>query len=133
MCAIHCCGKCDWNVPIKAGVDIINLDAYSYAQNLSLFKNDLEKFLLNGGKIAWGVVPTLDKDALENADLNSMIKVFQNGVKYLTNKGINEKLIIDNSIITPSCGAGGLSINLAEKAMNLTKQLSDSLKERYQI
>lgn len=133
LCAIHCCGKCDWNVPIKAGVDIINLDAYSYAQNLSLFKNDLEKFLLNGGKIAWGVVPTLDKDALENADLNSMIRVFQNGVKYLTNKGINEKLIIDNSIITPSCGAGGLSINLAEKAMNLTKQLSDSLKERYQI
>ena len=27
--AIHCCGKCDWRIPIKAGVDIINLDAYA--------------------------------------------------------------------------------------------------------
>ena len=133
MCAIHCCGKCDWKMPVKAGVDIINLDAYSYAQNLSLFKNDLEKFLLKGGIIAWGIVPTLDKEALEKADIKSMLDVFLKGVKYLTNKGIDEKLIIDNSVITPSCGAGGLSIELAEKAMKLTKQLSDTLKERYRI
>lgn len=54
-------------------------------------------------------------------------------VKYLTNKGIDEKIIIENSLITPSCGAGSLSEDLAFKAMDLTKKVSDSLKERYKI
>lgn len=133
LCAIHCCGKCDWRVPIKSGINIINLDAYSFAQNLSLFKNDVEDFLKNDGKIAWGVVPTLDKEALENACQKILEDKFVSAVKYLTEKGIDEKLVIDNSMITPSCGAGSLSEAQAEKAMMLTRQLSDSLKERYKV
>ena len=129
--AIHCCGKCDWTVPISSGVDIINLDAYSFAQNLSLFNKTVNNFLKNGGKIAWGIVPTLDKDALEQADLPLLEQKFEQSVSYLTKKGIDEKLIIENSIISPSCGAGSLSELLAEKAMNLTKNLSDILKEKY--
>lgn len=131
LCAIHCCGKCDWRVPVASGVNIINLDAFSFAQNLSLFKDDVQKFLQNGGKIAWGVVPTLDKDILENIDLKILEIKFNEAVSYLTKKGIDEKLIIENSLITPSCGAGSLTEELAEKAMKLTKQLSDILKERY--
>lgn len=131
LSAIHCCGKCDWSVPIKTGVDIISLDAYAYAQNLSIFHKDVKAFLEQGGKIAWGVVPTLDKDALENADLDLMIEKFKQAVNYLTKKGISEKLVITNSYVSPSCGAGSLPVELAEKAMKLTKSLSDSLKERY--
>lgn len=133
MSAIHCCGKCDWNVPITAGVDIINLDAYSFAENLSLFRKDLKPYLEQGRKIAWGVVPTLHPEILEKTDLNEMIAVFEKAVKYLTKKGIDEKIIIANSIITPSCGAGALSTELAEKAMDLTKKLSETLKERYKV
>lgn len=131
LSAIHCCGKCDWSVPISSGVNIINLDAYSYAQNLSLFKNDVESFLKKGGKIAWGVVPTLDKDALDKCDIALLTEKFNEAVGYLTKKGIDEKLILDNSLLTPSCGAGSLSEEAAEKAMNLTKNLSDILKMRY--
>ena len=131
LSAIHCCGKCDWSVPIKTGINIISLDAYAYAQNLSIFHNDVKNFLENGGKIAWGVVPTLDREALEKADLNLILKKFDKAVNYLTKKGINEKLIIENSLVTPSCGAGSLSEELAEKAMKLTRELCESLKERY--
>lgn len=133
MSAIHCCGKCDWNVPITAGVDIINLDAYLFAENLSLFGKDLKPYLEQGRKIAWGVVPTLHPEILEKTDLNEMISVFEKAVKYLTKKGIDEKIIIENSLITPSCGAGSLSEELAIKAMALTKELSENLKERYKI
>lgn len=107
------------------------MDAYSFAQNLSLFKNEVAGFLKNGGKIAWGVVPTLDKEALENADLEVLAQKFDKAVRYLTDKGIDKDLIIDNSMISPSCGAGSLSEDLAEKAMKLTKDLSDILKKRY--
>ena len=133
MSAIHCCGKCDWTVPVKAGVNIINLDAYGFAQNLSVFYKSISQFLNKGGKIAWGVVPTLDKIALEKADTVLVLSKFDAAVNYLTKKGIDEKLIIDNSIITPSCGAGALSKELAQKAMELTKNVSDSLKEKYKI
>ena len=133
MSAIHCCGKCDWNVSIAAGVDIINLDAYSFAENLSLFCKDLKPYLEQGRKIAWGVVPTLHPEILEKTDLSEMISVFEKAVKYLTKKGIDEKIIIENSLITPSCGAGSLSEELAIKAMALTKELSENLKERYKI
>ena len=131
--AIHCCGKCDWRIPLKAGVEIINLDAYSYSENLSLFSGELKEFLNRNGKIAWGVVPTLDKNALEKADIETLIKKFGTAVKYLTKKGIDEKLVIENSLITPSCGAGVLPVNLAEKAMDLTRILSEKLKEIYNI
>ena len=131
LSAIHCCGKCDWSAPIKTGINIISLDAYAFAQNLSIFHKDVDKFLKNGGKIAWGVVPTLDKDALQDATLDVMLEKFSDAVNYLTKKGINEKLIIENSYVSPSCGAGSLSKELALKAMELTQKLSDSLKERY--
>lgn len=131
LAALHCCGKCDWSVPIKTGLDIISLDAYSYSRNLSIFHKDIKTFLEQGGQIAWGIVPTLDRDALEKADLTLMLSKFYKAVNYLTKKEINEKLVIDNSFVTPSCGAGSLTEELAEKAMNLTYELSNSLKERY--
>ena len=129
--AIHCCGKCDWDIPISAGVDIINFDAYTFSQNLSLHSKSIKSFLEQGGKIAWGVITTLHPEVLENAKLDTILTVFEKAVKYLTEKGIDEIIFIANSLITPSCGAGALSEDLAEKAMDLTKQLSDTLKERY--
>ncbi len=129
--AIHCCGKCDWRIPINAGVDIINLDAFSFAQNLSIYSEKVDEFLQNGGKIAWGLVPTLDSSALEKITLDDLIEKFEKSVKYLTKKGIDEKLIIDNSLITSSCGAGALNEELAEHAMDFVFELSKELKERF--
>lgn len=129
--AIHCCGKCDWTVPIESGVDIINLDGYFFAQNLSIFSNELKPFLDNGGIIAWGIVPTLDKEALEKASIDEMVAKFDEAIGYLTKKGINKDLLLKNSMVTPSCGAGSLTIELAEKAMKLTQELSLTVKRKY--
>ena len=128
--AIHCCGKCDWTVPILAGIDIVNLDAYAFGEHFSLFGKAIEKLLQRGGKIAWGLVPTLDPEALTQITLEDLIEKFQASINYLTKKGIDEKLIIDNSLVTPSCGAGALNIELAEKAMDLVFELSQELKKR---
>lgn len=131
LSAIHCCGKCDWNVPIQSEVNIINLDGYFFAQNLSLFSEELKPFLNNGGIIAWGIVPTLDYDALEKADINEMVSKFDQAIDYLVKKGINESLLLSNSMVTPSCGAGSLTVELSEKAMNLTRELSLELQKKH--
>ena len=131
LSAIHCCGKCDWVLPIAVGVDIINFDAYAYLEHFSLFRKIIEKHLNRGGKIAWGLVPTLDSVALEKITLEDLVQNFENSVNYLTKKGIDEKLIIDNSLVTPSCGAGSLSVAMAEKAMDLVCELSNELRKRF--
>lgn len=129
--AIHCCGKCDWTIPIEAGINMINLDGYAFAQNLSLFSNELKPFLNNGGKIAWGIVPTLDAVALRDANANLLLEKFDEAIGYLVKKGIDKSQLINNSLLTPSCGAGSLTIELAQKAMDLTKELSLKLKEKF--
>lgn len=129
--AIHCCGKCDWTILIKAKADIINFDAFAFSEHLGLFAQEIDKFLQDDGKLAWGLVPTLDVEALKNITLADLIKDFGQGIKYLTNKGIDEKLIIDNSLITSSCGAGSLSVELAQKAMDLVFELSNELRKRF--
>lgn len=128
--AIHCCGKCDWSIPMKAKIELLNPDAYTFAENFSIYYKIIENHLLSGGKIAWGLIPTLDVDALRDTTLKNLIEKFEQAVKYLTNKRIDEKLIIDNSLITSSCGAGSLSIENAERAMDLVSELSKELKAR---
>ncbi len=131
LSAIHCCGKADWEMIVDIGVDIVNLDAYLYAQNLCLFPKKIEKFLKSNGYVAWGVVPTLDKNALSELDLPKAIEIFETAISYLTKKGIDKELIINHSILTPSCGAGSLDLNLAEKAMELNIELSNALRQKY--
>lgn len=128
--ALHCCGKCDWSIPMKAKIELLNPDAYTFAENFSIYYKMIENLLQSGGKIAWGIIPTLDVEALENTSLDILIEKFNQAIKYLTNKGIDEKLIIDNSLITSSCGVGSLSIENAERAMDLVSELSKELRAR---
>ncbi|MBR1461493.1 hypothetical protein IJ596_07700 [bacterium] len=129
--ATHCCGKFDWDLLTKTNVDIIDFDAFSYSENISVYEQSIHTFLKNGGKIGWGIVPTLDESILENLNVDILTKKYTDSVKNLTKNGIDEKLVIDNSILTPSCGAGSLSIKGAERAMDLVFGLSNELKKRF--
>lgn len=129
--AIHCCGKSDWTIPIESEVNIINLDGYFFAQSLSLYSNELKPFLEKDGMIAWGMIPTLDKDALEDVNVDLLMVKFDEAINYLIKKGIDKSLLVKNSMLTPSCGAGSLTIELAKKAMSLIKELSLKLKGKY--
>ncbi len=133
LSAVHCCGKADWSLLIDAGVDIINLDAYNYAQSLSVYADKIGEFLQNGGYIAWGMVPTLDKTALEGVTLDVLMKKFDKAVACLQYKGINPNLIYKQSLITPACGAGGLNKELAQKAMFLTGAFADNVAKKYEV
>jgi len=130
LVGIHCCGKSDWSLITESGVDILNFDGFYFGESLSLFSNEIENFLKKGGKIAWGIVPTLDVDALETANMEILSKKFEEAKNYLINKGISEKLINENAIITPSCGAGSLSVKQAENAMKLTSELAEFLRAK---
>ncbi|MDD3237659.1 MAG: hypothetical protein PHV37_06120 [Candidatus Gastranaerophilales bacterium] len=131
LTAIHCCGKADWGMLLKSGIKILNFDAYSFTKNLTVYSDEIKTFLVDGGIIAWGIVPTLDVEALTQATKDSLIEKLEEGFDALSSKGIEKELIVKQSLITPSCGAGCLNAELAEKAMLMTKGISDTLIKRY--
>lgn len=124
LCGIHCCGKADWSILIDSGIGIINLDAFFFSKSLAVYSSKVKSFLEQGGYIAWGFVPTLDASSLEKVTVSELVNMFYDAVESLVEKGINKDLIINHSLFTPSCGAGGLSVELAQKAMSLVNELS---------
>lgn len=128
---VHCCGKSDWSIITESGVDILNFDGYYFAESLGLYSKEIDKFLADGGRIAWGLVPTMDTDALEAVTVETLIKKYEEAISYLLNKGIDMDKILEASIITPACGAGSLSVQQAQKAMKLTAQLAEALRDKY--
>lgn len=133
LVGIHCCGKSDWSLITESGVDILNFDGFYFGESLSLFSKEMDNFLKRGGKIAWGIIPTLDVDSLETANMEILANKFEEAKNFLVNKGIDEKLIYENAIITPSCGAGSLTEAQAEKAMRLTSELAAYLRKKMTV
>ena len=127
LSGIHVCGNSDWNVIIKTGVNILNFDAYAFGPRLSLYSKDVTGLFERGGHIAWGIVPTTPEE-LRRATCASLVERFRTNVRALTAKGLAESLVLERSILTPSCGCGSLSIPEAEKVFALLRELHTALR-----
>lgn len=119
---IHCCGNTDWSLIAETKVDIINFDAYLYADNFFLYSEDIKRFLKREGYLAWGIVPT-SEDALKETG-ESLFEKLSLQIENLEKKSIDRDLIISNSFLTPSCGMGTLSEHLAEDIIAKLNKLS---------
>ena len=57
LAGIHCCGNTDWSLPIEAGADIVNFDAYGFGETVAMYPEHMKAHLEAGKILAWGVVP----------------------------------------------------------------------------
>ncbi len=117
---VHCCGNTDWAMFMKSQVDLISFDAFRYAPSLALYGEALNEFLARGGLLAWGLVPTLDLAG--TASVEEMAQVWDDSLNTLASKGIDPSRIANQSMLTPSCGAGSLSV---EAVRNVFDQLTE--------
>jgi len=125
----HCCGNTDWSIVLSTSLDILNFDAYSYAESLSLYPDDVKAFLKRGGVIAWGIVPNDEKVMDETVE--SLVRRLHDAMSLLVEKGVPLDDMINAALITPSCGLRSLSIEAAERALELTAAVSAAMRERY--
>lgn len=128
--AVHCCGNTDWGKLLNTQPNIINFDAYEYSEKFCKYPNEINNFLKNGGIVAFGIVPTLNSISLQKENLDTISEKFYNVIKLFINKGVDKELLAEQLLITPACGAGSLSIELAEKAIQLANQLTELVKEK---
>jgi len=126
---IHCCGNTDWSIVLSTALDILNFDAYNYAESLSLYPDDVKAFLKHGGLIAWGIVP--NDERVMDETVESLIRRLHAAMGLLVEKGVPFDDLIKAALITPSCGLRSLSIEAAERALELTAAISTAMKERY--
>jgi hypothetical protein len=125
IAGVHVCANTDWSLLLETPVDILSFDAYGFFDRIMLFRDGLIKFIEAGNTIAWGVVPTLNREDLESADSDAIRKLWNNCVKEF---GAEPELVRKQAIITPSCGTGLLSRGLSIKAIELTRELSDHIR-----
>ena len=128
---IHCCGNTDWSLFLGTGLDIINFDAYNYAESLSLYPEDVKRFLANSGTIAWGIVPPF-QDALAKESVASLKDRLEEAMAPFTRHGVPFRQLITQGLITPSCGLATLKTSeAAGHALELLVDLSETMRRRY--
>ena len=129
LAGIHCCGNTEWSILIDAGVDIVNFDAFEFGETIAMYADKVKPFLENGGILAWGAVPT--SAAIRENSADTLEAHFEKMIDNLAGKGIDRQLITDQAIITPACGTGSMEPGDAEKVFELTRALSERMKEKY--
>lgn len=128
---VHCCGNTDWSVLLGTSVDILSFDAYNYAQSLSLYSSEVKKFLDRKGTLAWGIVPN-DEEALARESVASLKDRLEEAMAPFTRGGIRFKQLVEQGLLTPSCGLERLTSNeAAAQALELLVELSAEIRKRY--
>ncbi len=127
---VHCCGNTDWGIVLSTSVDILSLDAYRYAETLSLYPEAVNAFVEREGIIAWGIVPD-DGALLAGESVASLVEKLLAGMAMLVNKGVSKERLLAQSLITPSCGVSSQSIATAERALTLLAGVSAEMRLRF--
>jgi methionine synthase II (cobalamin-independent) len=128
LAGIHCCGNADWSMILNTKVDIVNFDAFGYMEKVMLYPGDIKKFFGRGGALAWGAVPTISFTGNETAEL--LVSRLEAGIQRLEQDGIDQKTILRQSLITPSCGMGSLTPDKAEAILKLLREVSDRMQQK---
>lgn len=130
LAGIHVCANTDWSLVLAAGVDIVNFDAYQYFDRFILFPDEIIDFLHRNGVLAWGIIPTGDPASIESETDDTISQRWRGYAQQMMSMGIKKDILMDQSMITPSCGLGSLSIKHAEKVLALTKNVSARLRSQ---
>ena len=128
----HCCGNTDWGVLLDTQVDILNLDAYDYIENLALYPVELRKFLDRGGAICWGLIPNNNHIFHETPRL--LADKLRNGIRLICEKAARRGVTIrpdefaSRSLLAPACGLGPATVEIADRAFDMLAETGEILK-----
>lgn len=132
LAGVHCCANTDWSVLLGTKVDILNLDAYGFIENLALYPVELREYLDRGGSICWGIVPNTEQ--IFNETPQGLVERLRNGIKLIVEKAAARGITIkaeefaSRSWIAPACGLGSTSIEVADRVFEMLVETGNILK-----
>jgi hypothetical protein len=131
LAGVHCCANTDWSVLLATQVDILNLDAYGYLENLALYPAELRQFLDRGGVIAWGIVPNTEE--IDEVTPQGLADQLREGIAMICKKagarGVNiaPEEFTSRSLITTACGLGPTTPEIADKVLPVLAEMGKIL------
>jgi hypothetical protein len=131
LAGTHCCGNTDWAVLLGTKVDILNLDALNFIENLALYPVELRNFLNRGGSVCWGLIPNDERIYHETA--LSLADRLRAGIKLICEKAaargvtIHPEEFSTRSLVAPACGLGSTNIPTAEKVYEVLQETGQIL------
>ena len=129
LAGTHCCGNTEWSILIDAGVDIVNFDAFEFGETIAMYAENVKELFARGGILAWGVIPT--SPAIREQTCETLVEQLEKVMDHLAATGIDKQTIVEQAIITPSCGTGSMEEADAEKVFEMTQAVSAAMKEKY--
>jgi hypothetical protein len=132
LVGVHCCGNTDWGLLLDSQADILNLDAYSFLDNLALYPKELRAFLDRGGAVCWGIVP--NDELIRSESPASLAKRMRDGLQLIAEKASTRGIRITadelsaRSLITPACGLGSTTVEIAERVFDVMAETAEILK-----
>jgi methionine synthase II (cobalamin-independent) len=131
LVGVHCCGNTDWSILLETPMDILNFDAYGYAESLALYPEAVRAFLRRGGAIAWGIVPALEEEAIWRESVASLTDRLVAAMHLLVKKGLPLDDLLAACLVTTSCGLRGRTVAAAERALELVAGVAREMRRRY--
>jgi methionine synthase II (cobalamin-independent) len=130
---IHVCANTDWSMVMESQADIVNFDAYGYFDRFVLYESHIVDFFRSDRVLAWGLIPTLNPEDIAREDAESLAARFFDQVDRVSALGIETAAVLSRSLITPSCGAGSLTLDLAEKVLRLVRDVSEIIRKEVDV
>ncbi len=127
LAGVHVCANTEWPIIFEADVDIISCDTYSYFDKFLLYPQHLLAFVNRGGILANGIIPTFP-EFIDRETTDSLIIRWQEQTEKLQGLGLDRKKIFSQTLITPSCGTGSISMEHTLKVLQLTKEVSAGIR-----
>ncbi len=133
LAGVHCCANTDWSVLLASKVDILNLDAYGYVENLALYPKELRAYLDRGGAVCWGVVP--NNERIHEETPQSIANRLHKGIKLIAEKAIARHIPIKPdefascSLVSPACGLGPTTIEIADEVFEKLARTGEILRK----
>ncbi len=133
LVGVHCCGNTDWGLLLDSQADILNLDAYEFLENLALYPTELRLFLERGGAVCWGIIP--NNEAIRSESPASLAKRLRDGIQLITDKASARGIHIPSdelaarSLLSPACGLGPTTPEIAEQVFDVLAETSEILKK----
>ena len=128
---IHCCNRISPTTLIDLGMDLIHFDAFYFQSQITSSREQLQRFLIDGGIVAWGVVPT--SEMLTPSSQGKIEKNFSDLLSAMETRGLPLRRVLAQSMVAPTCGTGLLTIEQSDRIMAFATSLSKQLKARYKL
>ncbi|MCI5148628.1 MAG: hypothetical protein D3916_04435 [Candidatus Electrothrix sp. MAN1_4] len=131
LAGIHVCANTEWEILLGSNIDILSFDAYSFFDKLAALNDRVHAYLDQGSILAWGGVPTGKPYDIEKESAESLTLLWEHQMEKLIRPDRDRAALLQQTLITPSCGTGSLRLEHAEKVLQLAKDVSANLRAKY--